>query len=82
MPAKRGTGEEEPDADWWENCMRDSYASYRAITTYSVGQVALEIGNSEPMVRRCYFDVTADEQDAKIWFEIGPEGWVPSAPAA
>ena len=62
--------------------MRDSYASYRAITTYSVGQVALEIGNSEPMVRRCYFDVTADERDAKLWFEIGPAGWVPPAPAA
>lgn len=82
MPPKCGTGEEEPDADWWENCMRDSYASYRAIITYSVGRVALEIGNSEPMVKRCYFDVTADEKDAKTWFEIGPEGWVPSSPSA
>jgi len=56
--------------------MRDSYASYRAMITHSAGQVALEIGNSEMMVKRCYFDVTADEKDAKKWFEIGPEGFL------
>jgi len=46
------------------------------MTTHSAGQVALEIGNSEMMVKRCYFDVTADEKDAKKWFEIGPEGFL------
>ena len=31
MPAKRGTGQEEQESDWWENCMRDSCASYDSI---------------------------------------------------
>jgi len=78
MPIKPSTHKKESEGDWWENCMRDSYASYRAMIIYSVGQVALEIGNSEPMVRRSYFDVTADEHDAKLWFETGPKGWDPA----
>jgi len=65
---------------WWENCMRDSYASYRACTTKSVGTVALELGNSEAMVDRSYFDRMADEEDGKRWFETGPPGWQPPAP--
>ena len=68
---------ETAEADWWENCMRDSYGSYRAVTTKHVGLVALEMGNSEAMIKRCYFDRQADEADGWKWFSTGPAGWNP-----
>ena len=81
MPPKPATSapidEKEAEADWWENCMRDSYGSYRAVTTKAIGQVAMEMGNSEPVIKRCYFDRHADEEDGRLWFAIGPPGWVP-----
>ena len=73
---------ETAEADWWENCMRDSYGSYRAVTTKHVGLVALEMGTSEAMIKRCYFDRQADEADGWKWFSTGPEGWNPPKSAA
>ena len=67
----------EAEADWWENCMRDSYGSYRTAILKQVGEVALEMGNSEAMIKRCYLDYKADEEDARLWFLMGPPGWKP-----
>jgi len=54
--------------------------SYRAVTTKHVGLVAREMGDSEAMVKRCYFDRQADEVDGGKWFSTGPAGWVPPVP--
>jgi integrase len=57
---------------WPDNWARHSYGSYRAVITKSVGQVAMELGNSETIVKRHYFDAFADETDAAAWFNITP----------
>lgn len=58
--------------DWPDNWARHSFGSYRATTTKSIGQVAMELGNSETIVKRHYFDAFASEKDALEWFAIMP----------
>lgn len=58
--------------DWPSNWARHSYGTYRATITKSVGQVSLEMGNSESIVKRHYFDQHANEADAREWFAITP----------
>jgi integrase len=58
--------------EWVDNWARHSYGTYRATITKSVGTVALEMGNSEAMVKNHYFDQHADEEDAQTWFAIMP----------
>jgi integrase len=59
--------------EWPDNWARHSFGSYRATVTQSIGQVAMELGNSESIVKRHYFDAFADKADAREWFAIAPE---------
>ena len=55
-----------------KNAARHSYGSYRTADVKSAGQVALEMGNSENVVKRHYlYHVSAT--DSKIWWESSPE---------
>ena len=62
----------EQGMEWPDNWARHSFGSYRAVLTQSVGQVAMELGNTETIVKRHYFDAFASEADAKAWFAIIP----------
>jgi integrase len=59
--------------EWPKNWARHSFGTYRATITKKVGQVSLEMGNSEAIVKRHYFDQHADQKDAKEWFAIVPD---------
>ena len=62
----------EKGIEWPSNWARHSFGTYRTTLTKSVGQVALELGNSESVVKRHYLDQHASEADAKAWFAIVP----------
>ena len=55
---------------WIKNGLRHSYGSYRCAIVKSAGQVALEMGNSETVVRRHYLEVQ-DQPTAVEWFDGG-----------
>ena len=59
--------------EWPTNWARHSFGTYRATLTKGVGQVSIEMGNSEGIVKRHYFDQHASEKDAHEWFSIVPE---------
>lgn len=58
---------------WVRNGLRHSFGSYRAAVLQSAGQVALEMGNSEAVVRRHYLEVQPLEV-AEKWFDTRPKG--------
>ena len=55
---------------WVKNGLRHSYGSYRCAVVKSAAQVALEMGNSEAIVRSNYLDYT-ERKDATAWFKCG-----------
>ena len=55
---------------WIKNGLRHSFGSYRTAAVKSVGQVALEMGNSEAMVRKHYLEIV-DSKAARDWFDTG-----------
>lgn len=55
---------------WVKNGLRHSFGSYRCAAVKSVGQVALEMGNSEAMVRKHYLEIV-DSKAARDWFDSG-----------
>lgn len=55
---------------WVKNGLRHSFGSYRTAAVKSVGQVALEMGNSEAMVRKHYLEIV-DSKAARDWFDVG-----------
>jgi integrase len=55
---------------WIKNGLRHSFGSYRTAAVKSVGQVALEMGNSEAMVRKHYLEIV-DSRAARDWFDSG-----------
>lgn len=55
---------------WVKNGLRHSFGSYRTAAVKSVGQVALEMGNSEAMVRKHYLEIV-DSKAARDWFDSG-----------
>jgi integrase len=52
------------------NGLRHSYGSYRCAMVKSAGQVALEMGNSEHIVRAHYLEMQ-DRKAATKWFQTG-----------
>ena len=58
-------------ADWPNNVLRHSYATYRLAQCHDAARVALEMGNSPQMLFRNYREL-ADEEDASAWFSIAP----------
>ena len=57
---------------WVKNGLRHSFGSYRCAIVKSAGQVALEMGNSETIVRRHYLEAQ-DARTAREWFAAGPK---------
>jgi len=55
---------------WIKNGLRHSFGSYRCAAVRSVGQVALEMGNSEAMVRKHYLEMQTPKA-AREWFNTG-----------
>jgi integrase len=55
---------------WVKNGLRHSYGSYRCAVVKSAAQVALEMGNSESIVRSNYLDYV-ERKDATKWFQCG-----------
>jgi integrase len=58
-------------AEWPNNVLRHSYATYRLAQCKDAPRVALEMGNSPAMLFRNYREL-ADEKDAADWFGIVP----------
>lgn len=55
---------------WVKNGLRHSFGSYRCAAVKSAGQVALEMGNSEAIVRAHYLEMQ-DTKAARAWFQTG-----------
>lgn len=55
---------------WVKNGLRHSYGSYRCAVVKSASQTALEMGNSEAIVRSNYLDYT-ERSVATKWFQSG-----------
>jgi integrase len=55
---------------WVKNGLRHSYGSYRCAVVKSAAQVALEMGNSEGIVRSNYLDYV-ERKAATAWFQCG-----------
>jgi integrase len=55
---------------WVKNGLRHSYGSYRCAAVKSVSQVALEMGNSEAIVRKNYLEMQ-ERRAATEWFKTG-----------
>ena len=55
---------------WVKNGLRHSYGSYRCAVVKSAAQVALEMGNSESIVRSNYLDYV-ERSVATKWFQCG-----------
>lgn len=58
---------------WRHNALRHSYGTYRVIATQSVGAVALEMGNSEDVVKSHYLDIGRTTDEAAAWFATTPD---------
>jgi hypothetical protein len=56
-----------------KNAFRHSFGTYRVIQAGAVGPVALEMGNSERMVKSHYLDTGRTKAEAKAWFSITPK---------
>jgi len=56
---------------WRRNALRHSFCSYRLAMTNDASKVALEAGNSPPMIFRHYMALVTPEA-AAAWFEVRP----------
>tara|TARA_R110000744_G_scaffold24382_1_gene61170 strand:+ start:43 stop:1224 length:1182 start_codon:yes stop_codon:yes gene_type:complete len=59
------------DEGWPDNCLRHSYCSYRVAATKNVPAVALEMDNSEKIIKEHYLEATTEAQ-AKAYFALSP----------
>ena len=55
---------------WVKNGLRHSFGSYRCAAVKSASQVALEMGNSEAVVRKNYLEMQ-ERKAATDWFKTG-----------
>jgi len=55
---------------WVKNGLRHSFGSYRCAAVKSASQVALEMGNSEAVVRKNYLEMQ-ERRAATEWFQTG-----------
>lgn len=56
-----------------KDIMRHSYGTYRTILIRSVGEVAIEMGNSEQTIRGHYLDAGRTPAEAVTYFGLTPE---------
>ena len=61
------------DGPWKKNALRHSFATYRVLQVESIGKVALEMGNSERVIKSHYHDAGRKRAEARRWFELGPD---------
>jgi hypothetical protein len=64
--------EEALETPWRKNALRHSMGTYRVLQVNGVGAVALEMGNSERMVKSHYFDVGRTKAESAKWFALSP----------
>lgn len=57
---------------WKKNALRHSFGTYRVLQSNSLGETALEMGNSESMIRNHYLDIGRTQKEATDWFSIRP----------
>lgn len=57
---------------WRKNALRHSFGTYRVLEVGSVGPVALEMGNSERMVKSHYYHPGRTKMEAEQWFALSP----------
>ncbi|WP_264513200.1 tyrosine-type recombinase/integrase [Luteolibacter rhizosphaerae] len=56
---------------WPMNCLRHSYGSHRVAQTQEIGKVAIEMGNSEKIIKDHYLEVRTEEE-AEEYFNVLP----------
>lgn len=56
---------------WPMNCLRHSYGSHRVAKTHEIGKVAIEMGNSEKIIKDHYLEVRTEEE-ADEYFNVLP----------
>jgi site-specific recombinase XerD len=64
-----------------DDILRHSYGTYRVLKLGEVGVVALEMGNSESMVRHHYLDGERTEEDAQEYWKLTPDEILEDKPA-
>lgn len=57
---------------WKKNALRHSFGTYRVIRSGSIAKTALEMGNSEAIIKAHYYDAGKSESEASDWFSIAP----------
>jgi integrase len=57
---------------WKKNALRHSFGTYRVQQTQSAGATALEMGNSERMIKAHYLDAGRTPDEAAEWFSLAP----------
>lgn len=62
---------------WRHNGLRHSYGTYRVAAIQQMGQVALEMGNEETMIKRHYWTAVPKSEAGKWWNIFPPDGFVP-----
>lgn len=58
---------------WKKNALRHSFGTYRVIECQSAGQTALEMGNSEAIVKAHYLDIGRTAAEADDFFALTPD---------
>lgn len=65
-----------------DDILRHSYGTYRVIQIDNVGKVAIEMGNSESMVRQHYLDGERTEEEAEQYWQLTPKFVLDEKPAS
>lgn len=68
-------GQKELGIEWKPNALRHSYGSYRLPVVKSAAELALEMGNSPPMIFRHYRELVKPAEAARYWAIMPPAGY-------
>jgi len=65
--------EHAPDLPWSaKDILRHSYGTYRVSQAKEVGKIALEMGNSEAIVKKHYWDALRSSKEAEQFWSLAP----------
>jgi integrase len=64
---------------WPDNCLRHSYCSYRVALTRNIGEVAMEMDNSEKIIKEHYLEA-ASKDAAEAYFDLSPQNIIGTKP--
>lgn len=63
-----------PDIPWEkQDVLRHSYGTYRVSQAQEIGRVAIEMGNSEAIVKKHYWDALRSQKEADEFWSISPD---------